>query len=459
MTSSLKTILLFYSAILLTNAVASFFYWRRSKDPIVGWTTCIWSGVFINFLLQGIFQEPGYLLLLAFSTYIFVSFSLLKFAESLFKFEFNKKPLLFTSHAFFILGLIIWGFSKEFIPSAYAMAIGVSLPMFFTSVLIWTHNKRNHLEPKILAILIFLNALHFLDYPLLRFEENGAHFGYSVALFLKVCFAITFPMAIIREVSAGYQDLLKKEVENQTRELKSLSAQNSTLLNLVCHDLATPVTVLNTSVGGLQKACDNFDKEQFNKYLGRVVKATAHVGEILEKVRSLQAVRSGKESLNLEAISPGPMVLEAIENAKPSIEVKNLRIKFTNLLDANDKIMADKLLLKHQVLANLISNAIKFSLTGTTIEILLSKKTEKVCIEISDQGIGIPPGILGHLFDFNVPTSRPGTMNEKGTGFGLPLVKTTLDYMGAEIQVSSKVVSAGNEISGSKFTILLDKAS
>lgn len=459
MSDTLKILLFFYSGILLANTGLTFLFWKKNKEKHFKAICFVWLGSVLNFFLQGLFQEPGFLMLIAFGSYQFVSFTLLIFTENLLKIKLDKIPLFLSTISFNTLSLVLWHFTGSFKLAAVPMAIAVSTPMIFAAFLMWKNNKLKHIETYILSSVIFLNAIHFLDYPILRFHPQGAVIGYSFAFFLMLLFTMIFPAVVIREASSRYQSKLEAEVKQRTLELEALSSQNTTLLNLVCHDLSTPITVLSSSSEKLKADREFCKDDNQEKHLHRIENASIAIRNILDKVRSLQSVRMGKERINMEKINPAKIVEEAIESLQYISEKKRIRINFVNLLDDNDFVVADSSLLKHQVLINLISNAIKFSMVGTSIDVRLNKMKGRIVIDIVDQGIGIPSHIIPMLFDFNKSTSRPGTSKEKGTGFGLPLVKTTLDYMGADISVSSVEVTPTNSISGSTFSILFDMAS
>jgi two-component system, OmpR family, sensor kinase len=100
-----------------------------------------------------------------------------------------------------------------------------------------------------------------------------------------------------------------------------------------------------------------------------------------------------------------------------------------------------------QAFSNLISNAIKYSPGGGTVEAAVEIAAEEVVVAIADRGIGIPPADLGRLFDrYHRGSNVSGIV---GTGVGLYLVKMVVDLHGGRVEVQSK------EGDGSRFTIRL----
>ena len=84
---------------------------------------------------------------------------------------------------------------------------------------------------------------------------------------------------------------------------------------------------------------------------------------------------------------------------------------------------------KAHILSNLITNAIKFSHDGSTISLFTEKTGDKIEIDIKDEGIGIPGNLLEGIFSPKNRISRKGTNSERGTGYGLLLVKKYTDFI------------------------------
>ena len=106
------------------------------------------------------------------------------------------------------------------------------------------------------------------------------------------------------------------------------------------------------------------------------------------------------------------------------------------------------------MLGNILSNAIKFSHIGGEIKIIVKNVDDSfIEILISDKGIGMPPDLVKSIFSATKPTTRKGTLGEKGTGFGMPLVKLFMDIYDAKIFVNSKM---DKENSGTEFRLVFN---
>lgn len=121
---------------------------------------------------------------------------------------------------------------------------------------------------------------------------------------------------------------------------------------------------------------------------------------------------------------------------------KGIKLNYEDKLNGA-KLDAEIVSLTNNVTNNLVSNAIKFSFKNDTINIVAKDDGDRIKVEISDPGTGIPSELVDKIFDPDVHTSRKGTEGEKGTGFGLPIVKEYLDMYGASIEVKSKIMEKG----------------
>jgi signal transduction histidine kinase len=97
-----------------------------------------------------------------------------------------------------------------------------------------------------------------------------------------------------------------------------------------------------------------------------------------------------------------------------------------------------------QVLNNLISNAIKYSPSDTTVDVRLYREHGKAVLSVRDRGQGIPEDELDALFEPFATTSVQGTAGERSTGLGLVIAKRIVEGHGGEIEVESEVGEGSN---------------
>ena len=243
------------------------------------------------------------------------------------------------------------------------------------------------------------------------------------------------------------------EVEISDKNSRRKAQEYSNLVQIVVHDIANLMTIPIWHIEKiLQKHPNNLNATTAKTSLHRVK-------EIINNVRRLHAISLGKERPPIEKIGIKDAIEDAVESVRPMLDAKDMRAKFLISTKFKDKrVFANDSLLTESVLVNLISNAVKFSRAGSTIEIKCFGKNNRIKVSVKDCGIGIPTKLLKNLFAEDKVTSRPGTNGERGTGFGLPIVKNSLELMGGNIEVVSSCSEEGAKESGTVFTIDLQVA-
>jgi signal transduction histidine kinase len=156
--------------------------------------------------------------------------------------------------------------------------------------------------------------------------------------------------------------------------------------------------------------------------------------------------QSGKIPFEPQKLSFKDICKDILGNLRPIAEAKGIKINYVS--DNEIIIFADIDMLK-AILRNLISNAIKFTDNGGTININAEQTHPNITISVSDNGIGIPRDNLFKLFDISQIQTTTGTANEKGTGLGLVLCRQFIEKHGGKIWV----VSEDGKGSEFKFTL------
>lgn len=244
------------------------------------------------------------------------------------------------------------------------------------------------------------------------------------------------------------------EINLKEQQLELRYNENVNMLRMLSHDLANPLQVLGMSVEALS---DRLPPE-FSRLVERMKRSTDTMGQILYLVRELQAFGAGKKELKIEPVCLDEIIEKSRFNFQDKLKEKNITLNYRGSCATTNKVLAEKVSLSNNVFNNLISNAIKFSENNSTIDITISQRDKNVVVQVSDHGIGIPEDILPNLFAYNRETSRPGTMGEKGTGFGLPLVKLFLDLYKVKVSISSVTKEQNSLKHGTDIELIFQSA-
>ncbi|MDD4736582.1 MAG: HAMP domain-containing sensor histidine kinase, partial [Kiritimatiellae bacterium] len=221
------------------------------------------------------------------------------------------------------------------------------------------------------------------------------------------------------------------------------------MLHILCHDLANPIGSILSLLEMLDDPC-NPDPES----IAMMRQMAGSALELIGIVRQMRAIKDGKIRFKLEPV----LLHQACRNAQ-----KILQTRFNDkqlILEINVpkglNVLAEPVALTHTILCNLLTNAAKFTKRGATITIQANALPDnQILCTITDPGIGMPRNILQDLFNPASQTSRAGTANEQGTGFGMPLVKCLIESFGGTIEIESRDIETHPENHGTSIHLYL----
>ncbi|NPE29047.1 response regulator [Methanococcoides sp. SA1] len=230
-----------------------------------------------------------------------------------------------------------------------------------------------------------------------------------------------------------------KEAEQSLIEAKlaaeSANRSKSEFLATMSHELRTPLNSIigfsDLIIGG--RVGDTTDMQK--KFLMNVSKSGKHLLSLINNILDISKIEAGKMELDLEVFSLDGTMIEVKQLIPPLADKKGLNVEFD--IDRNLKqIYADKIKFK-QILFNLISNAIKFTPEGGTIDISASIEGDKALFTVKDTGIGIAEENMSKLFQPFVQIDSAINRQYEGTGLGLALVKKFLELHNGNIWADS----------------------
>lgn len=241
--------------------------------------------------------------------------------------------------------------------------------------------------------------------------------------------------------------ILNDAMTFQKRDLETVNINKDRILNIVAHDLRSPIGAIASFLDILIVKYEHSADEK------RVLEASRDAAfrslNLISDLLEFNTIQSGRLTLYKTPADIVSLIKKAIEQIEYKTISKEQSIRFTTDTDKRlVKIDAEKI---QRVLANLLDNAIKFSHVKGVIEVHLSGTAqEKVTIEIKDYGVGIPDEIKDKLFDASfVSKKRSGTGNETSNGLGLSICKQIVEAHAGSIRLHSV---AGK---GSTFSIEL----
>ncbi|MFP5041494.1 ATP-binding protein [Parasediminibacterium sp. JCM 36343] len=236
----------------------------------------------------------------------------------------------------------------------------------------------------------------------------------------------------------------REELSAALEKEKEVNEMKSKFVSMASHEFRTPLATILSSLNLVSRYSEMDDKTNEQRHILRIKKSINHLTDLLNDVLSISKLEEGKTvcspSLFDIASFTSQLILELEEASQ------NNRIVYTHHGEA-EVLLDDKFL--RIILLNLISNAIKFSPVGATVEVSTKVTETDIEIIVSDNGIGISTADVEHLFERFFRGNNAA--NIQGTGLGLNIVARYLELLGGTINVSSKL----NE--GTSFTVLLPK--
>jgi len=156
------------------------------------------------------------------------------------------------------------------------------------------------------------------------------------------------------------------------------------------------------------------------------------IGDLLDLTR----IESGRLGVALADVALAPLLRECVDMLHPQAEAASVRVEMLPL-DESLGARADRIRLK-QVIANLLTNAIKYNRPAGNVRLWLAPRGDTVVLHVADSGLGIAPQDLARLFEpFNRLSQERGSV--EGTGIGLALSRGLVETMGGRITVQSEL--------------------
>ncbi len=266
------------------------------------------------------------------------------------------------------------------------------------------------------------------------------------SLFLKNRKATKVLLEQKAQIENQKEDIHRKndQLLNRNRKLKELNEKKSSLVQMLAHDLRSPLSQI-TGMSDLAAKSAKVDDEEKELILG-IQSGAERMNKMISKLLDFEVVEGRQEVLR-ERISSSSMVKEVYDRYKSEALSKKLEFFF----DPGKKeivLETDHLMLL-QVLENLVSNAIKFSEEGGLVVLSSQVEEKEVVFHVKDEGPGFTKTDLKGMYSPFKKLSAKPTAGEVSTGLGLSIVKKCVEELGGKIQVETE------EGKGTNFMVAL----
>ena len=216
-------------------------------------------------------------------------------------------------------------------------------------------------------------------------------------------------------------------------ELHAREQERSVLLHTISHDLRTPLAAIRGHAQVLQEDLAQAEHLKYEQEsLQAIVRNADQMNSMIQDLVETARLESGQIALKRRPLAVRPFIDDLLRRLRSIWPVSRIQMEIPDTLPAVD---ADPARFE-RILINLISNALKYSVSDTPVSLHAEQKEEQVVIAVTDVGVGIPPDELPHLFDpfYRVKAAhRP-----EGLGLGLYITRKLVEAHGGRIWVQSE---------------------
>jgi PAS domain S-box-containing protein len=235
------------------------------------------------------------------------------------------------------------------------------------------------------------------------------------------------------------------ESERQARsEAEHAIQMKDEFLATLSHELRTP---LNSIVGWVGVLKQDQSRETLRKAVEVIDRNSRRQAQMIDDLLDVSRIVSGKLPLDVHPVNLVNVVDDVVASARAAADAKGVHL--TTIFDGNPDVTGDRLRLQ-QVVWNLVSNAIKFTNRDGIVTVALRVVDDCAEIEVIDDGQGIAPALLPHIFERFLQGDSSSTRRHGGLGLGLAIVKNLVEMHGGSVRAAS--AGPGR---GAVFTVML----
>lgn len=239
------------------------------------------------------------------------------------------------------------------------------------------------------------------------------------------------PIAAVATDVQAWAEARKGEIET----LKKTEEYRKEFLGNVAHELKTPIFNIQGYVNTLLDGAMD-DPEVLRHFLQKAAKSADRIADMVNDLEAISNLESGRESMELEFFDINALIKDVFDSLEYMASQKKIILDFKEGCNYTMIVEGDKYRIR-QVLANLVTNSIKYGRPNGKVLAGMYDMDENMLIEITDNGIGIAPEHLPRLFERFYRVDKSRSRAEGGTGLGLSIVKHIIESHDQTINVRS----------------------
>jgi signal transduction histidine kinase len=303
--------------------------------------------------------------------------------------------------------------------------------LIFLGLTAYSIVQHNLFDLRVIATQVFVFLLWLVLFLAIFLAENTSERIVSSTVFTSV---FIFGILLIRTVRKEFDQ--RQELEILTKRLQELSARKDEFISVAAHELRAPMTAIKGYLSMIQEGDAGKVTPKVEEFLDSALGANERLIRLVNNMLDVARIEEGRQTFEIGMVNLSEVAKEAVVSFKELANEKTLDFKLEIQANINDKVEVDKDRI-HEVVTNLVSNAIKYTDTGAIVVRLKNNTSATVYFEVADTGAGLSNEEQGKLFTkFYRAESNTGKV--MGTGLGLYVSKLLIEKFGGKIGVVSE---------------------
>ena len=226
---------------------------------------------------------------------------------------------------------------------------------------------------------------------------------------------------------------LAETFNEMANSLEKIDQSRSSFMGNLAHEMRTPMTTIKGFVDGMLDG--TIPPESYEHYLGIVSQEVGRLTRLIKNMLDITKLEAGEYQVNATTYDIWENITGVVFSVEQQLEAKQIRI--SGFAPNKTLVLADQDLI-HQVLYNLVDNAVKFCDEGGEVRFSVTQGKGFVTVGVRNTGAGIAPDALPYVFDRFYKADKSRGLNAAGSGLGLHICKVLVNLSGGKIWVDSK---------------------
>jgi signal transduction histidine kinase len=312
------------------------------------------------------------------------------------------------------------------------VAFGPTFSLILVGSMTYAIVRHNLLDVKVVLVQILTAVILIVLFSrIFTFQSPAELIVDSIVFAIVFVFGVLLVRSVMREIKH------RESLEDFTKKLKELDKQKDEFISMAAHELRAPMTAIKGYISMVTQGDAGEITEKARGFLADANAINDRLVRLVNNMLNVSRIEEGRMVFQLETEELSHVVRAVYSQFVPEAERKGLKYTLDIPKHIRDKVEVDPDRI-HEVMANFLSNALKYTDEGTISVTMLQPKEDTVRVEVKDTGPGISKPEQQKLFQkfYRVETNVGKTT---GTGLGLYISKLLVDKFGGKIGLDSDV--------------------